>query len=89
MKRVVIRDLKGMARSCISHTSLCVIWHIYGDWVGTVYFSGGGGGGGGGGGMDLAWRRSFCCALLVHCDVIKFHEVKVNKKILLQQHLRG
>ena len=51
MKRVVIRDLKGMARSCISHTSLCVIWHIYGDWVGTVYFSlacacGGGGGGG-------------------------------------------
>ena len=44
---------------------------------------------GGGGGIDLAWRRSFCCALLVHCDVIKFHEVKVNKKILLQQHLRG
>ena len=78
--RVVIRDLKGMARSCISHTSLCVIWHIYGEWVGTVYFSlacvwGG---------MDLAWRRSFCCALLVHCDVIKFHEVKANKKILLQ-----
>ena len=39
VKRVVIRDLKGMARSCISHTSLCVIWHIYGEWVGTVYFS--------------------------------------------------
>ena len=88
MKRVVIRDLKGMARSCISHTSLCVIWHIYGEWVGTVYFSLACACGGGGG-MDLAWRRSFCCALLVHCDVIKFHKVKVNKKIFLQQHLRG
>lgn len=56
MGRVVTRDLKGMARSCLSHTSLCVIWHLYGEWVGTVYLSllacvwGGG--------MDLDFR---CC----------------------------
>ena len=37
--RAVPRDLKGMASSCISHTSLCIIWHLYGEWVGTVYFS--------------------------------------------------
>ena len=45
--------------------------------------------GGGGGEMDLAWWRSFCCAVLVHRDVLQFHEVKVNKKILSQNHLRG
>ena len=70
--RVVPRDLKGMASSCISHTSLCIIWHLYGEWVGTVYFSlaciwGGG--------VDLAWQRSFCCAVPVHRDVLQFHEV--------------
>ena len=42
-----------------------------------------------GGGVDLAWRRSFCCAVPVHHAVLQFREVKVNKKILWQNHLRG
>lgn len=59
--RVVPRDLKGMASSCISHTSLCIIWHLYGEWVGTVYFSlacvwGGGDG------FSLAKVILLCCA---------------------------
>ena len=61
VKRVVIRDLKGMARSCISHTSLCVIWHIYGEWVGTVYFSLACACGGGDG-FSLAKVILLCCA---------------------------
>ena len=62
VKRVVIRDLKGMARSCISHTSLYVIWHIYGEWVGTVYFSLACACGGGGDGFSLAKVILLCSA---------------------------
>ena len=35
--------------------------------------------------MDLAWRRSFRCAVPVHRDVLQFHEVKVNKKIFVAE----
>lgn len=60
--RVVPRDLKGMASSCISHTSLCIIWHLYGDWVGTVYFSLACVWGGGGDGFSLVKVILLCCA---------------------------
>lgn len=73
--RVVTRDLKGMARSCLSHTSLCVIGHLYGEWVGTVYLSL----------LACVWGGDGFRLV----KVILLCSVKVNKKILLQHHLRG
>ena len=44
---------------------------------------------GGGDGFSLVKVILLCCAVLVHRDVLQFHEVKVNKKILWQNYLRG